>query len=182
MAGDLVTVPLPRRPFQVVASIPYDLSTRLLRRLLPDATGGASGLAAADLVVEWGFAQRVCRAVPRDLEAARWGATYELRVVRRVRAAAFTPAPAVDSAHLRIRSRPGLAGRRVRRVLYAMLAEAFRRPDQPARTAVAEVAGRSVARRVLGDAGLDRGVRAGAVPVDRWADLARSVSDLSRRR
>ncbi|GAA2755974.1 rRNA adenine N-6-methyltransferase family protein [Actinopolymorpha rutila] len=182
VAGDLATVPFPRRPFQVVASIPYDLSTRLLRRLLPDANGGASNLAAADLVVEWGFAQRVCRAVPRDLETARWGATYELRVVRRVRAAAFKPVPAVDSAHLRIRPRPGQAGRRVRRVLYAMLAEAFRCPDQPARAVVAEVAGRSTARRILGDAGLDRGVRAGTVPVDRWADLARCALDLSRRR
>jgi 23S rRNA (adenine-N6)-dimethyltransferase len=182
VAGDLATVPLPRRPFQVVASIPYDLSTLMLRRLLPDATGGASGLAAADLVVEWGFAQRVSRAVPRDLETARWGATYELRVVRRIRAAAFTPAPAVDSAHLRIRARPGLTGRRARRLLYAMLAEAFRRPGQPARAVLAEVTGRSAAGRILGESGLDRGVRAGAVPLDRWAGLARSALDLSGRR
>ncbi|MET9020787.1 rRNA adenine N-6-methyltransferase family protein [Actinopolymorpha sp. NPDC004070] len=180
VAGDLVKVPLPRRPFQVVASIPYDLSTLLLRRLLPDANGDASSLAAADLVVEWGFAQRVSRALPRDLETARWGATYELGVIRRVRAAAFAPAPSVDSAHLRVRPRPGLAGRRVRLVLYAMLAEAYRWPDQPARTVVAGVAGRSAARRILGDAGLERGVRAGAVPVDGWAGLARSALDLSR--
>ena len=45
-----------------------------------------------------------------------------------------------------------------------------------------EVAGRTAARRILGDAGLDRGLRAGTVPVDRWADLARSALDLSRRR
>ncbi|MFD2078640.1 23S rRNA (adenine-N6)-dimethyltransferase [Actinopolymorpha cephalotaxi] len=181
VAGDLTRVPLPGRPFQVVASIPYDLSTLLLRRLLTDANGGGSSLAAADLVIEWGFAQRVSRAAPRDLETAWWGAAYELRVVRRVRAAAFTPAPSVDSAHLRVRPRPGLTGRRVRRLLYAMLAEAFRCPDQPARTVVAEVAGRSAAGRILGESGLDRGVRAGAVPADRWAGVARSALGLSRR-
>ncbi len=182
VTADLATVPLPRRPFQVVASIPYDLSTLMLRRLLPDANGRASSLAGADLVVEWGFAQRVSRALPRDLETARWGATYELRVLRRVRATAFTPAPAVDSAHLRIRARPGLAGRPVRQLLYAMLAEAFRWPDQPARAVLAEVTGRSAARRILGEQGLERGVRAGAVPVERWAGLARSALELSRRR
>ncbi|ONI77320.1 hypothetical protein ALI144C_32505 [Actinosynnema sp. ALI-1.44] len=99
--ADLRTVPLPSRDFSVVANIPFALSTVLLRRLLDRRR---RSLVAADLVVEWGFAQRIVAA--RTPETAKWAEKYEMRVARRIQRTNFRPAPRVDSAHLVIRRRP----------------------------------------------------------------------------
>lgn len=104
--GDLRRVPLPRRPFQVVASIPFAVSAALLHRLLDDPR---TALAGADLLVEWGLARRLTGSRPRDLNTAWWAARFDLRLERRIPAGCFRSPPRVDAAHLAIRPRP-LAG------------------------------------------------------------------------
>ena len=92
LQADAVAVPLPGRPFRVVANPPYGISSALLHRLL--APG--SRLAAADLVLQ--------RAVVRKHAAGgtrRFGVTAGLTVPRR----AFRPPPQVDSAVLVVRRR-----------------------------------------------------------------------------
>jgi 23S rRNA (adenine-N6)-dimethyltransferase len=90
--ADAATVPLPRRPFRVVASPPYGISSRLLRMLLaPD-----SRLVTADLLLQ--------RAVVRRYTAGgsrRFGLAVGLAVPR----SAFVPPPQVDSAVLVARCR-----------------------------------------------------------------------------
>ena len=100
--ADLRSVPLPRRPFYVVASPPFALTTLLCRRLLGDP---AIRLAGAELIVEWGAALWLSARQPRDKELAYWAARYELRLVRRVPAACFSPAPASDAGYLMVRPR-----------------------------------------------------------------------------
>ena len=99
---DLRRAPLPRRPFRVVASPPFALTTLLCRRLLGDRSIQLSG---ADLVLEWGAAKWLANPEPRDRETARWAARYEMRLVRRVPAVSFSPPPKSDAAYLRIRRR-----------------------------------------------------------------------------
>jgi 23S rRNA (adenine-N6)-dimethyltransferase len=99
--GDLRRVPWPNRPFHVVASPPFALTTLLCRRLLGD---DRVRLAGADLILGWGAAKWLS-GEPRDLETARWAARHEIRLVRRVAAASFSPPPSTDAAHLRIRPR-----------------------------------------------------------------------------
>jgi 23S rRNA (adenine-N6)-dimethyltransferase len=126
--GDLREVPLPRRPYLVVASIPFAVTAALLRRLLDDPRGA---LAGADLLVEWGLARRLASARPRDLATAWWASRFELRLQRRVPAACFRPAPRVDAAHLAIRPRPLAADPAGQRLLRAMLQAAFAHPALP---------------------------------------------------
>ncbi|GAB1514351.1 rRNA adenine N(6)-methyltransferase family protein [Actinophytocola sp. KF-1] len=144
---DLRTVRLPRRGFAVVASIPFGVSTPLLRRLL---TPTSSGFARAELVVEWGLAKRLTAARPRDLEAAWWSCRFALTVRRRVPAGCFTPAPSVDAAHLGVRRRSEV-DRRTAAVLWALLSAAYARPSAPARVALQGVAPRRITHRLLGD-------------------------------
>ncbi len=90
--ADATSVRLPGRPFRVVASPPYGISSSLLRRLL--APG--SRLVAADLVLQ----RAVVRKYASDA-ARRFTLTAGLTLPRR----AFLPPPRVDSAVLVIRRR-----------------------------------------------------------------------------
>jgi 23S rRNA (adenine-N6)-dimethyltransferase len=90
--GDLVTVPLPRRPYRVVANLPFATTSAILRRLL-DPRGQ---LVAATLVLQRGAAigwsQRHVR-------------RFDLRLGPTIPASRFRPMPSVDAAVLHVRRR-----------------------------------------------------------------------------
>jgi 23S rRNA (adenine-N6)-dimethyltransferase len=90
--ADAESLRLPGRPFRVVASPPYGISSSLLRTLL--APG--SRLTAADLVLQRAVAHRYASGAAR-----RFSLTAGLALPRR----AFLPPPQVDSAVLVIRRR-----------------------------------------------------------------------------
>lgn len=84
--GDLLAVPLPRRPFRVVANLPFATTTATLRRLLASRT-----LTRADLVLQRGAAIGWSQ---RNLQP------FDARVGRCIPAHRFRPAPSVDAAVL----------------------------------------------------------------------------------
>jgi 23S rRNA (adenine-N6)-dimethyltransferase len=88
--ADAAAIPLPGRPFRVVANPPYGITTALLRTLL--APG--SRLVAADLVLQRAAARRFASGSARG-----FGLTVGLPLPRR----AFVPPPQVDSAVLVVR-------------------------------------------------------------------------------
>ena len=95
-AGDLRW---PRRPFAVVASVPYAVTSPLLRRL----TQPGSRLTSAHLVVQ---AQAAVRwASPAAPAATRWQRTFDVALGPAVPRRAFTPPPRVDSRVLVLRRR-----------------------------------------------------------------------------
>lgn len=163
---DLRTVRLPRRAFAVVASIPFAVSTPLLRRLLTPASGGFSH---AELVVEWGLAKRLTATCPRDLESAWWSCRFQLTVRHRVPAGCFSPAPRVDAAHLGIRRR-GDVDRRTAAILWALLSAAYDRPRLAARSALNGLAPRRLTHGLLGDKPSTE------VHTGQWLTLARTLA------
>jgi 23S rRNA (adenine-N6)-dimethyltransferase len=97
--ADATDLRLPARPFRVVSSPPYNISTALLKRLL--APG--SRLVSADLVLQRQVANRWARG---DAPGAnRWFRHYDLSIGIRLPRKAFTPPPHVDSAVLVLRKR-----------------------------------------------------------------------------
>lgn len=169
---DLRRVRLPRRDFAVVSSIPFAVSTALLRRLLSPVS---RRLAAADLVVEWGLARRLTVAAPRSLESAWWAARYELRLVRRVPARCFSPPPSVAAAHLSVRRRSGV-DTRGQAVLWSLLTAAYDRPSAPARHVVDVRCGDRRGRRLLREAGADPTQPAASVTAGAWTEVARTLA------
>ncbi|PRX49417.1 23S rRNA (adenine-N6)-dimethyltransferase [Prauserella shujinwangii] len=167
---DARTTPLPREPFLVAASIPYAISSTLLRRLL---TPASSRLRRAALIVEWGFAKRLTAEVPRTRELAWWAARFDLELVHRIPARHFRPVPSVDSAHLVARRRPGL-GRGAQAALWTLLGAAYGAPRTPARRVVPRT-GRG-RHRLLAEHGIDPAQPAGDVPPPRWASLATTLA------
>lgn len=99
-AADLRSVPLPGRRFVVVANPPFGATTALLTRLLDPPH---SRLAEAYLILQWGAAVGLVR--PDRSRTRRWAARWDIRIARRVPAAAFVPSPSVDAAIVVIRSR-----------------------------------------------------------------------------
>lgn len=94
--ADAADLRLPTRPFRVVSSPPYGISTELLKRLLSPR----SRLVSADLVLQ---RQVVNRWVDgRAPGRARWSRYYDTSIGIRLPRKAFTPPPHVDSAVLRI--------------------------------------------------------------------------------
>ena len=94
---DAADLRLPSRPFRVVSSPPYNVSTALLKRLL--APG--SRLVSADLVLQRQVANRW---IHGDAPGAnRWFRHYDLSIGLRLPRKAFTPPPHVDSAVLLLR-------------------------------------------------------------------------------
>jgi 23S rRNA (adenine-N6)-dimethyltransferase len=174
--ADLREVPLPRRDFLVVASVPFSITTALLRRLAGDPS---VPLAGAELITAWGVARWLTAPVPRDAETAWWTARYQMRIADRVSAASFTPQPRVGAAHLSIRPRPVVASAEGQRALRLLLRAAYRWPGAPVHDVAREAAERGRAsgaggrlRRVLLRAGVAPDARAAGLTADQWHRLA----------
>jgi 23S rRNA (adenine-N6)-dimethyltransferase len=93
--GDAVRAALPEEPFRVVANLPFNVTTALLRRLLDPR----NSLVRADLVLQWEVARKRA-GKPRTALSASWAPWWRFRLGRRIPSAAFRPRPAVDAGIL----------------------------------------------------------------------------------
>lgn len=94
---DAATVRLPSEPFRIVANLPFDRTTAILRHLLDDPR---VPLLRADLIVEWAVAVKRAVPWPSTVNGVVWGAWYTSAVVRRLSRIAFDPPPTVDAGVL----------------------------------------------------------------------------------
>jgi 23S rRNA (adenine-N6)-dimethyltransferase len=97
VCGDAAAIPLPREPFHVVANLPFDRTTAILRHLLDDPL---VPLVRADVIVEWGVAVKRALPWPSTVNDVVWGAWHNAAVTRRLPRRLFVPAPAVDAGVL----------------------------------------------------------------------------------
>ncbi|HEU5279961.1 MAG TPA: rRNA adenine dimethyltransferase family protein [Gaiellaceae bacterium] len=159
--GDALRVPLPREPFKVVANLPFDGGTAILRRLL-DPRGP---LLSADVIVEWRLAAKRAAVWPTTQLSTYWGAWFELSVARRLARSAFAPPPSVDAGVLRIvrRGKP-LVPVCERRAYGAFLARGYR--DGPR-----AVVPWRLLKRAEAELGFDRNAAARDLDREQWAAL-----------
>lgn len=100
--GDATRLRWPDEPFKVVANVPFDRTTAILRRLLDDPS---TPLVAAELVVQWELAAKHAAVWPSTLTGVYWGAWYRFALVRRLPPCAFAPEPTVAAGVLRVERR-----------------------------------------------------------------------------
>ncbi|HVX46042.1 MAG TPA: rRNA adenine N-6-methyltransferase family protein [Mycobacteriales bacterium] len=125
VAGDICAIPLPRRPFRVVANVPFGVTTTLLRRLL------GSSLVAGDLVLADGVVRAVTAPAPRNVQTLRWSLRFSFGRGLRLPARSFSPPPSVDARVLVIRRRELLGSAGERQAYLALVDAAYRRPAVP---------------------------------------------------
>lgn len=155
--GDMLHHGLPAG-HDIVANVPFAITTPWLRRLLP-----AGGWDRALLLVQWEVARKRAGVGGATMLTAQWWPWFEFRLLGRVPAAAFDPPPAVDGGILGItRLRHPLVPETERTAYQALVRRVF---TGRGRTVGAVITG---ATRRRGAAGRLRalGVRASARPRD----------------
>ena len=164
--GDALEVALPNGPFRVVANVPFDGGTAILRRLLDHPS-----LERADVILEWEATRKRAIPWPSTALGVCWGARYELALVRRLPAGCFEPRPATDGGLLRAirRSEPLVPAAEHERFC-AFVRAAFGR----GRPVLSNLAGRS-GKRAARELGVSRLDRPRDVDAHQWAALFAAV-------
>ena len=177
LTTDLYALP-PRAPTRIVANLPYQITTPLLERFLGD--GRRPPLVV--VLVQREVATRIC-ATPRDARERGFLSVFvqsfaEARIVRRVPARAFRPAPRVDSAvvALATRDRPAFAPL-AQEPFFRLVSDAFRHRRKQLRSALGHEAGlpRDRASAVLAAAGIAPERRPEELALEEWVALARAA-------
>jgi 23S rRNA (adenine-N6)-dimethyltransferase len=167
--ADALRLPLPRRPFRVVANLPFGSTEAMLRKLLDDPR---SPLRRADLIVQEEAARRYAAATPATPRTIRWGVWYVLRVHRRLPPACFSPPPRVTAAVLVARRRrPPLVPVGGRHRLAALLRAGFREPGTPLRRGLVPPLSRGQLRRLARDLEFQLDARAADLDARQWAGI-----------
>jgi 23S rRNA (adenine-N6)-dimethyltransferase len=97
VAADFFAVPLPRKPFRVVACLPFGHTTAILARLLGDPH---DHLRRVDVIVQWEVARKRTTVPASTLRSTAWAPWWEFRLGRRIAATEFRPVPRVDAGVL----------------------------------------------------------------------------------
>jgi 23S rRNA (adenine-N6)-dimethyltransferase len=169
VTGDALVVPLPRRPFRVVANLPFGVTTAMLRRLLGDPR---TRLERADLIVQEQAARRYAAARPGSPELIRWGTHYELRTGRRLGPGCFRPPPRVEAKVLVARRRrPPLVAASGQARFAALLQTAFRHPGLPLRRTLVPPLTYRQLRRLARDLGFSLDSGPADLDAAQWAAL-----------
>jgi 23S rRNA (adenine-N6)-dimethyltransferase len=175
VAADALEVPLPSRPFRVVANLPFGATTPILRRLLDDPR---PALTAADVVVEWNVARKRASPRPSNLVSLGWQPWWTFELVRHLPAGTFEPRPSVDAGFLAIRRRERpLLGTGQRPVFRALLARAFRKANLPVARSLRDAVPARALSSCLRDRGLAPGVRPTDLDVFDWVALFRVAQE-----
>jgi 16S rRNA (adenine1518-N6/adenine1519-N6)-dimethyltransferase len=167
------------RPFnRIVANLPYQITTPLLERFLADDRRPALVV----VLVQQEVARRMT-ATAKDARERGFLSVFtqsfaEPRIVRRVPARAFRPAPRVDSAVVALHTRPRPAfAPLAQEPFLRLVSDAFRHRRKQLRSALGHEAGleRERATAVLADAGIAPERRPETLSLDEWVALARAI-------
>jgi 23S rRNA (adenine-N6)-dimethyltransferase len=169
VTGDALVLPVPRRPFRVVANLPFGATAAILRRLLGDPR---TRLERADLVLQEQAARRYAARRPSSPETVAWGAWYDLGTGRRLGPSCFRPPPRVGAAVLVARRRrPPLVPVAGHRRFTALVGAAFRHPGLPLRRSLVPPLTYRQLRRLARDLGFPLDAGPADLDAAQWAGL-----------
>jgi 23S rRNA (adenine-N6)-dimethyltransferase len=169
VTADALALPTPRKPFRVVANLPFGTTAAMLRRLLGDPR---SRLERADLILQEQAARRYAAVRPGSPETIRWATAYQLTTGRRLGPGCFRPPPRVGAAVLVARRRrPPLVPVAGQARFAALLRTGFRPPDLPLRRSLVPPLTYRQLRRLAADLGFPLDARPGDLDAARWAEL-----------
>lgn len=173
------------QPYKLVANLPYAITAPVLRHFLE----GAPPPELSVVLVQWEVAERIC-ARPGDMSVLAHSVQIyaQPEIVARVPASSFTPAPAVDSAIVRMRRRPAPAADvddisglfRVIKAGFLHTRKQLGNALPGGLAAMGRPIGRDLALAALSAAGVDPTRRAETLAIDEWAAIYRFLGRQAR--
>ena len=163
---------------RIVANLPYQITTPLLERFLADDRRPPLVVVLVQQEVARRMAATDRAARERGYLSVFTQSFAEPRIVRRVSAHAFRPAPRVDSAVVALRTRPRPAfAPLAQEPFLRLVSDAFRHRRKQMRSALGHEAGldRPRATAVLAAAGIVPERRPETLSLDEWVALARAI-------
>jgi 23S rRNA (adenine-N6)-dimethyltransferase len=166
--ADLRTYRLPRADYVVFASLPFDITTAVIRRL----TSASVPPRDAWLVLQREAAERYSGSPDQTLAALRIAPWFSVEVLHRFRRSDFAPRPAVDVVFVRVHKRgPPLVAARDGRIYRDLVAAIFPAWRPSVGRSLSDAIGARPAARLLAAAGVDQASRPSAIPLDGWLAL-----------
>lgn len=164
--GDFLNCRLPARPFCVVSSIPYAITTPIMEKLLAPAS---SGLQRAVIVMEKGAAKRFTGVPVTDPRILSWRMWFELQMGKTISRYHFSPPPGVESAVLFIRRKQDPVVSQRNYFLFRALAEhGLKHPQLPLSEAFKGIFTAPQIARLAREAGVTRDTPVLALNERQW--------------
>jgi 23S rRNA (adenine-N6)-dimethyltransferase len=173
--ADFLQHPLPRAPYKVFASPPFDITAAIVAKLT------AAPVPPDDvfLIVQRQAAERYTGRPRETLAALMLKPFFEPTIVRGLRRDDFSPAPRVDVVMLRLRKRgPPLLAARDARQYRDLVAGVFTMWTPSIGASLRRSLGTHAARQLLHGIGIDPASRPSAVAFDEWLWLFRRFAAL----
>ncbi|BFH63702.1 23S ribosomal RNA methyltransferase Erm [Paenibacillus azoreducens] len=166
---DVLQLNLPRKPFSVVANIPYSITTPILGKLLDVPT---VHLQRAALIVEKGAAKRFTAVPITNPRILAWRMWFDFKLVRSVSSSHFSPPPRVESAILTVsrKKKPAVPPHHHIR-FKALAANGLRLPQLPLVAALVEVFTPPQIAKLARMFGIDRNQPIGHLTEEQWGQL-----------
>ena len=159
--------------YKVVANIPYYITSAILRRLLEASTPPT----LAVLMVQKEVAERIC-AAPGDLSLLAISVQFYATpsIITTVPAAAFRPRPQVDSAVLRLITRPQPAVTTVTPTeFFGVVRAGFSQKRKQLLSNLSKTYSREQLEEIFNEVGLALNIRAEDVSLHLWLTLAEKL-------
>lgn len=163
--GDFLAESLPRQPYKVFASLPFDITSAIVSKLV----GAERPPDDSFLVTQREAAARYCGDPDETLVGLVLKPFFAPSVVHRFERTDFVPTPSVEVVMLRLRKRgPPLVRREDAQAYRDLIVSVFTAWRPTIKAALARPLGPRAARRLLDAADLDSALRPSQVPFDAW--------------
>ena len=170
--ADFLRYDLPRGPYKVFASIPFNVTTEIVTKL----TAASGPPDDAYLIVQREAAARIAGGRRESLYGLLLKPWFEPSVVHRFRRTDFAPAPRVEAVLLRLRKRgPPLVGPRESRLYRGFVAHSFTAWHPSLLETLAGIVGRRGAEAAVVAAGIDADATPSGVCFEQWLRLFRTL-------
>jgi 23S rRNA (adenine-N6)-dimethyltransferase len=179
VSADILRIPLPRTPYKVFASLPFNATSDIMARLLAAATLPDD----LHVIIQREAAERFSGAPRETLVAVLLKPWFEPSIVHKFRRSDFMPAPRVDVVMLRLRKRgPPLVVDADAQLFRDFVAYGFTAWQRSVADALESLLGRTHARQAVYETGLPLHTPPSLVPFACWLHLFEHLKANHRRR
>lgn len=173
---DIRDMPFPKRPFKVVANIPYGITTDIFGKLMDRPESNFEG---GTIIIEWGAALKFTKANQASPRIVGWNTFYAIEIIQKVSRQAFHPPPNVDSALLKIKKRENpLISREQYDGYLSFVAFMLHPHGVLAKQALRNVFTKTQVKRIISDVGISNQALIQNMSILQWAHCYHTMQKL----